>query len=90
MIKATMQMSGWYVNHRGVCVGRGSGKGRGRGIYNPKTGHINNTLEDYLFYAGSIKQASYYEITAEFIVNHIKNTFDRVNDVSEAFLNMVK
>jgi hypothetical protein len=33
-------------------------------------------VEDYFFYVGSSKEASDYEITAEFVVNHIKKTFD--------------
>jgi hypothetical protein len=39
---------------------------------------------------GSIKQASDYEITAEFVVNHIKKTFDRCNDIAEALRMLVK
>ena len=42
------------------------------------------TLEDYYFYVGSSKQASDYEITAEFVINYIKKTFDRGLDISEA------
>jgi hypothetical protein len=42
------------------------------------------TVEDYFFYVGSNKQASDYEITAEFVINHIKKTFERGNNVAEA------
>jgi hypothetical protein len=39
---------------------------------------------------GSSKQASDYEITAEFVGNHIKKTFDRGNDIAEALRTLVK
>ena len=41
------------------------------------------TIEDYYFYVGSSRQASDYEITAEYVINYIKKTFDRRNDISE-------
>jgi hypothetical protein len=47
-------------------------------------------VEDYFFYVGSSKQALDYEITAEFVVNHIKKTFDRGNDVAEALRMLIK
>jgi triphosphoribosyl-dephospho-CoA synthetase len=42
------------------------------------------TIEDYFFYVGSSKQASDFETTSEFLINHMKKTFDRGNDISEA------
>ncbi len=33
------------------------------------------TIEDYYFYVGSCKQASDFETTSEFLVNHVKKTF---------------
>ena len=42
------------------------------------------TMEDYFFYVGSSKQASDYETTSEFLINHVKKTFDRGNDIAEA------
>ena len=39
---------------------------------------------------GSRKQASDYDITAEFVVNHIRNKFDRGNNVSEGLRTMAK
>ena len=61
-------MSRPYDNFKG---GRG-GHSRGRGRSTPNARHTNKVAEDYLFYFGSSKQASDYEITAEFVVNHIK------------------
>jgi hypothetical protein len=80
-------MTGRYDNRGG---GRG-GRGRGRGRSTPnKTSKAKKTVEDYFFYVGSSKQASDYEITAEFVVNHIKKTFDRGNDIAEALRTLVK
>ena len=74
-------MSGRYGGRRG---GRG-GRGRGRGSFSStKPSYTKKTVEDYFFYVGSSKQASDYEITAEFVVNHIKKSFDRGNDIAEA------
>ena len=69
--------------------GRGGYKGRGRGKPNPN--HVKQpetkkkkTIEDYFFYVGSSKQASDFETTSEFLINHVKKTFDRGNDIAEA------
>ena len=40
-----------------------------------------------MFYVGTTKQASDYELSAEFIINYIKRIFTRGNDISES-LNM--
>jgi hypothetical protein len=42
------------------------------------------TIEDYFFYIGSSKQASDFETTSNFLINHVKKTFDRGNDIAEA------
>jgi hypothetical protein len=67
--------------------GRG-GRGRGRG--GPTQTKTKKIVEAYFFYVGSSKHASDYEITAEFVVNHIKKTFDRGNDIAEAIRTLVK
>ena len=41
------------------------------------------TLEDYWFYVGSDKQASDFETTYDFMVNYIKRTYTRGNDIVE-------
>jgi hypothetical protein len=56
----------------------------------PTQTKTKKTVEDYVFYVGSSKQASDYEITAEFVVNHIKKTSDRGNDIAEAIRTLVK
>jgi hypothetical protein len=78
-------MTGRFGNRKG---GRG---GRGRGRRSSTTTKTKKTVEDYFFYVGSSsKQASDYEITAEFVVNHIKKTFDRGNYIAEALRTLVK
>jgi hypothetical protein len=77
-------MTGRFGNRKS---GRG-GRGRGRG--GPTQTKTKKTVEDYFFYVGSSKQASDYEITAEFVVNHIKKTFDRGNDIAEAIRTLTK
>ena len=41
-------------------------------------------IDDYNFYLGTSKQASDYEVTSEFIINYIKRTFQRGNDIAES------
>ena len=84
-------MSGrYYGNRQAGRGGRGRGRGGGRDSPTSKPSYIKKTVEDYFFYVGSSKQASDYEITAEFVVNHIKKTFDRGNDISEALRTLDK
>jgi hypothetical protein len=77
-------MTGRFGNRKGGHGGRCRGRG---GSTKTKT---KKTVEDYVFYVGSSKQASDYEMTAEFVVNHIKKTFDRGNDIAEALRTLVK
>ena len=42
------------------------------------------SLEDYYFYVGSSKQASDYEVTANFVINHIKKTYEYGKDIGDA------
>ena len=80
-------MPGRYGNRNG-CRG---GRGRGRGCSIPnKASFTKKTVKDYWFYVGSSKQASDYELTAEFGVNRIKKTFDRGNDIAEAIRTLTK
>ena len=73
-------MTGSYKGRRAGRGGRG-----GRNQNNPiKEEKKKKSIEDYFFYVGSSKQASDFETTSEFLVNHVKKTFDRGNDVAEA------
>ena len=62
--------------------GRGARGGRGNTFH--KTPKRKKAIEDYYFYVGSSKQASDFETTYEFLLNHIKKTYTRGNDISEA------
>jgi hypothetical protein len=67
--------------YRGGRGGRGGGKPQIQKPIEPKK---KKSIEDYFFYVGSSKQASDFETTSEFLVNYVKKTFDRGNDVAEA------
>jgi hypothetical protein len=73
-------MTGRY-GHRG---GRGGHGGRSTPSTLTKETKKKKSIEDYFFYVGSSKQASDFETTSEFLVNYVKKTFDRGNDVAEA------
>ena len=61
---------------------RGSSAGRGN---NSKSNEKKKkTIEDYVFYVGSAKQASDCTTTTEYIINHIKKEYDNGLDVANA------
>ena len=78
--------------------GRGRGRGSGRrrstcgrvgkstdGFYKNLTNKsLKKSLSDYVYYLGSAKQAADYETTTEFLINHIKKTFNFGNDIGTA------
>jgi superfamily II DNA/RNA helicase len=76
-------MTGQY-GHRGGRGGRGGCGGRTPTITSTKEAKKKKTIEDYFFYVGSSKQASDFETTSELLINYVKKTFDRGNDVAEA------
>ena len=41
------------------------------------------TINDYQFFIGTNKQASEFENASEFMINYIKHTFDRGNDIAK-------
>ena len=45
---------------------------------------IKKSVNDYNYYLGSSKQASDYETTTEYLINHIKKVFDYGNDIGTA------
>jgi hypothetical protein len=78
--------------------GRGRGRGRsGRGTFHgkpsisslPRTKNQESkkSITDWTYYIGSAKQASEYETTTEFLVNHIKETFEFGRDIAIAIVN---
>ena len=48
------------------------------------------SVEDYCFYIGSVNRVTNYDTTSQFIMNHIKKTYVRGDDVSEALRRYVK
>ena len=40
-------------------------------------------VNDYIFCTGTTKQASDYKICTEFIINYIKRTFNKGNDIAK-------
>ena len=65
-------------------MGRFSRNSRNAGGAKKDTVKKKKTIEDYFFYVGSSKQASDYEVTADFVINHIKKTFEYGQDISDA------
>ncbi|KAG7371066.1 reverse transcriptase RNA-dependent DNA polymerase [Nitzschia inconspicua] len=75
---------------------RQNNNGRHRSGYKSNKGKTNNkgshnrndtrkkSIEDYVFYLGSAKQASDYETTARYVINHITKEFDQGQDIGEA------
>jgi hypothetical protein len=73
-------MTGRFNAHRGGRGGRGGRKPQAQKQETKK----KKSIEDYYFYVGSSKQASDFETISEFLINYVKKTFDRGNDVAKA------
>ena len=58
-------------------------KGGGGAKKDPVKDKKKKTLEDNYFYVGSSTQASDYEVTANFVINHIKKTYDYGKDIGD-------
>ena len=76
-----IEMSG-CGNPCGGGGGRGRTSGRRTPLQSNKPVNRKKTIKEYYFYVGSSKQASDYETTSEYIINYIKKTFDRGNDIA--------
>ena len=79
--------------HRAIMSGKGrfAKKGQGKGKSQTKGGNSNASaankkqfVTDFNYYLGSSKQASDYETTTEFLINHIKKLNDYGNDIGTA------
>ena len=81
------------MSGRGSARGRG-GRGQGRQgrnqnqnrrkFNNRKSDKEKRSLKDHSYYLGNSKQASDYETTTQFIINHIKKTYNHGRDIAEA------
>jgi hypothetical protein len=82
---------------RGRPQGRGGGRGfQARGQNTSQStnsggsGRSNTykpskkTLADNIYYLGSAKQVADYETTTDYLINHIKKTFNFGNDIGTA------
>lgn len=74
-------MTGRRQRSRGGGRGRG---GRSSGRRSANQAKAKKSITDYMFYIGTATQAADYETTAAFIINHIKKTFTRGNDIAES------
>ena len=74
------------MSGRGRQQGRGGRGGRSNHQFSSKKykSAPKKTLSDYQYYLGSAKQASDYEKTTEFLINHIKKTFTFGSDIATA------
>ena len=70
--------------------GKFTKKAQTKGKFQAKGGSIashtiKKSVNDYNYYlVGSVKQASDYETTTEYLINHIKKVFDYGNDIGTA------
>ena len=65
------------------------GQGKGKSQTKGKNSNVSSAgkkqyVTDYNYYLGSSKQASDYETTTEFLINHIKKLYDYGNDIGSA------
>jgi hypothetical protein len=79
--------------------GRGRGRG-GRGRFQRKSSNSllqrsenqenkKSIIKKWSYYIGSVKQASRYKATTEFLVNHIKETFEFGGNIAMAIVNQM-
>ena len=70
--------------------GRGSHGGRGRGSGGRNSGKstiptkAKKLISDYVFYTGSAKQATDFDSNREYIINHIRKTYNYGDDIGTA------
>ena len=68
--------------------GPAKGKFQGKGGNNNTSQASKKSINDYNYYLGSAKQASDYEATTEFLINHVKKVYDYGNDIGTALENL--
>ena len=73
-------------NRRGNKGGRGNRnfKKKSKDSKSSSTKAKRKTLADHIYYVGSAKQASDYVTVTNYIINHIRRTFDKGNDIATA------
>eukprot|EP00957_Ditylum_brightwellii_P051655 3917090-Ditylum_brightwellii.AAC.1 len=64
---------------------------RGRkGRNQAKKGKVKKSLKDHVFFVGTATQASNYQATVDFCINHIILKFEHGNDIAESLCMMMK
>ena len=74
---------------KGAFRGGRSGRGCGGRSSTPKQANRTKTITDYNCYVGSTQQASDYNITIEFIINHTEKTYDQGNDIGTSLKDVI-
>ena len=75
------------MSGKGRFIKKGQGKGKSQtkgGNSNASTANKKQFVTDFNYYLGSSKQASDYETTTEFLINHIKKLYDYGYDIGTA------
>ena len=76
--------------------GRGRGKARrgrfpGRSHYTGSEGKESTlskeSITDWNYYIGSAKQTTEFEAITEFLINHVKETYEYGNNIAKAIVN---
>ena len=74
--------------NRSSYRGRGGGRGGQQKSKSTSKDKVvekkKKTITDYTYYMGSAKQASDFETTTQFVINHIKKTYEYGNDIGTA------
>ena len=68
------------MSHRGYSKVRNGGRGgRSQGAFKKK-----KSIEYYVYYVGSARQASDFKVATEFVINHIGKTYTDGEDIATA------
>ena len=68
--------------------GRGRSGGRSRNNNSSQKGAQRTKLSDYIYNVGSAKHASDFIIVNEYLINHIRKTYDHGGDIGSALEEM--
>ena len=83
-------MSSSNSNRRRQQRGKSTNKNQDNGKTGSTSGQSKKKgLSDHVFYLGSAKQASDYETTYAYIINHVRKTFNFGNDIATALEDLV-
>ncbi len=76
-LKKSYKLGTGTMSGSGKFVKKGQGKGKCQAKGGTSNAHANKmSVTEHNYYLGSAKQASDYETTTEFLINHVKKVFD--------------